>query len=151
MKSLILRVAIDKGCGGTLAPIQDNGSFSYIPIPETVSTSTTKTYDNSVDSEGSLLAEFVPNKTKEMSLHFDPDFESFTYGEPSRPKLSQLLTLEKGDRLFFYAGLQPTSIHDRLSRIYIIGFFVVEQVKYFSNLKVEDYEELIKKYRNNAI
>jgi len=150
MKSLILRVAIDKGCGGTLAPIKDDGSFSYIPIPETVSTSTSKTYQNTIDADGNLLSEFVPNKTKEMSLHLDPDFDAFSYGEPSRPKLAQLLSLEKGDKLFFYAGLQPTTIHDRYSRIYIIGFFVVEQVKYFSNLKIEDYEELIKKYGNNA-
>ena len=36
-----------------------------------------------------------------MSLHLDPDFDSLSYGEPSRPKLAQLLSLEKGDKLFF--------------------------------------------------
>jgi hypothetical protein len=150
MKGIILRVGLDTGCGGALGPIRDDGRFVYIPIPEDVSTSTIKTYSNTKDREGSFLAELVPNKTKEKSLHNDPDFKSMSYGEPSMPKLSQLLTLKKGDRLFFYAGLQPISIHDSHSRIYIIGFFEVEKVIYFSNLKVEDYKKHIKKYGNNA-
>lgn len=34
MKAMLLRVGIDKGCGGVLAPIFEDGSFEYIPIPE---------------------------------------------------------------------------------------------------------------------
>ena len=150
MKSILLRVAIDKGCGGVLAPIHDDGSFHYIPIPEDVSTSSKVTYKNTTDVFGNNLSDFVPNKTKEMNIHFDPDFESFSYGEPSRPKLSQLLTLEKGDRLFFYAGLQPSCIHDLHSRIFLIGFFSVKDVLYFSNLQKEDYIGHIEKYGKNA-
>lgn len=150
MKSILLRVGIDKGCGGVLAPVHDDCSFNYIPIPENISTSSKATYRNTNDTFGNVLSDFVPNKTKEMSLHLDPDFESFSYGEPSRPKLSQLLTLEKGDKLFFYAGLQPSCIHDLHSRIFLIGYFTVKQVLYFSNLKQKDYIGYIKKYGRNA-
>jgi hypothetical protein len=33
-KILLLRVGIDMGCGGTLGPIFQDGTFEYVPIPE---------------------------------------------------------------------------------------------------------------------
>ena len=44
MNALLLRVGIDKGCGGTLAPIFDDGSFEFVPIPESVSAPGALTY-----------------------------------------------------------------------------------------------------------
>ena len=31
---MLLRVGIDKGCGGALSPIFEGANFEYIPIPE---------------------------------------------------------------------------------------------------------------------
>ena len=44
MKGLLLRVGIDKGSGGCLAPIFRDRSFEYIPIPETLATTERKVY-----------------------------------------------------------------------------------------------------------
>lgn len=33
-KALLLRVGMDRGTGGALGPIFDDGSFEYTPIPE---------------------------------------------------------------------------------------------------------------------
>ncbi len=35
-KALLLRVGLDRGTGGALGPIYPDGTFEYIPIPETV-------------------------------------------------------------------------------------------------------------------
>ena len=34
MKCFLLRVGIDKGFGGCPAPIFEDGTFEYVPIPE---------------------------------------------------------------------------------------------------------------------
>ena len=66
----------------------------------------------------------------QQHVHLDPEFETFTYGDPTVPKRS-LRTLEKGDYLIFYAGLQGWKDETGWSQnnppaLYIIGYFVVE-------------------------
>ena len=41
----------------------------------------------------------------EQHVHVDPEFETFTYGDPTVPKRS-LRDLRPGDLLVFYCGLQ---------------------------------------------
>jgi hypothetical protein len=43
MKALLLRVGIDKGSGGIYGPIFDDGSFEFVPIPETYRSCTATT------------------------------------------------------------------------------------------------------------
>ena len=52
MKALLLRVGIDKGCGGTLAPIFDDGSFEFVPIPESVPAPGAPTYNDRIGRKG---------------------------------------------------------------------------------------------------
>ena len=148
-KGLLLRVALDKGSGGALAPIFEDGSFEYIPIPENKETSISSTYSSTLGRSKEPLSKFVPIKYADSQIHFDPEFETFTYGEPARPKLNQLLNLQKGDLLIFYAGLQPHSSKD-FDRIYIIGYFEIERVEYFSGLSENSYPELRLKFGKNA-
>jgi hypothetical protein len=44
--ALLLRVGIDKGSGGCLAPIFRDRRFEYIPIPEICATSESRVYAN---------------------------------------------------------------------------------------------------------
>ena len=152
-KGLLLRVALDKGSGGALAPIFNDGSFEYIPIPEDIPTSISSTYSSTIGRSKEPLSNFVPKKYADAPIHFDPEFDTFTYGDvrnkPGSKKLGQLLDLEKGDLLVFYAGLQPHSSDD-FSRIYIIGYFEIEKVEYFNNLSINSYPELRLKFGNNA-
>jgi hypothetical protein len=157
MKGLLLRVGIDKGSGGCLAPIFENGLFEYIPIPEIWPTSETKVY---ATMEGEITGipivnfEIPKEKFRYAQPHDDPDFISFTYGDPTEPKRNQLSNLKPGNLLIFYAGLKP---YDRLklkpkkggkSRLYVIGYFDVEKVYDFK--RIMDYDSVFKKMPNNA-
>ena len=57
-------------------------------------------------------------------MHVDPEFETFTYGDPTPPKKG-LQKLEQGDMLVFYAGLQGFDFESSPA-LYIIGYFDVE-------------------------
>jgi hypothetical protein len=127
MKALLLRVGIDTGSGGSRAPIFPDGSFEYIPIPEARATTETRTYARMVGRNGKKLSDFVKSSLRDVVPHIDPEFETFTYGDPTRTKRAQLLALAPGDFLVFYAGLQPVDGTDK-PRLFIIGYFEVRSV-----------------------
>lgn len=129
MQVVLLRVGIDTGSGGILGPLFKDGSFGYIPIPdETKGQGIDKrTYGNTRGRNGEKLIEYFPERRREamraQSIHFDPEFETFTYGDPTIPKVS-LQRLEAGSLLVFYAGLKGWGFESRPA-LYIIGYFVV--------------------------
>src|ERR1039457_4355640 len=127
MKALLLRVGIDTGSGGSRAPIFPDGSFEYIPIPEARATVETRTYGRIVGRSGKPLADFIKDRLRNVVPHIDPEFQTFTYGDPTRTKRAQLLALEAGDLFVFYAGLQPVEATDK-PRLFIIGYFEVGSV-----------------------
>jgi hypothetical protein len=132
-KAVLLRVGIDSGSGGIQGPLFSDGSFEYVCIPDNKRVSVHK-YGTCVGRNGLPHSGYFPvrqrEKVAQQHVHLDPEFETFTYGDPTAPKRS-LRNLEKGDYLIFYAGLQKW--HDgtgwyRNGRpaLYIIGYFVVE-------------------------
>ena len=129
-KALILRVGIDSGCGGTLGPIFPDGTFEYVPIPESPEyVSPRSVYFRDLPARhGGTLAPYVPRRYRDAAAHYDPEFETFTYGDPTRIKRGQLLRLIDGDLLIFYAGLRPVESRTA-SRLYIIGYFTVAYVE----------------------
>ena len=65
----------------------------------------------------------------EQHVHVDPEFETFTYGDPTTPKRS-LRSLMPGDFLVFYCGLQEWDSAsgwnwDRRPALYLAGYFEV--------------------------
>lgn len=126
---LFLRVGIDKRCGGALAPIFASGDFEFVPIPENQNkTSIRSIRFNQLNARiGGTLEQFVPKRYQQEAAHYDPEFETFTYGDPSRNKRGQLLRLDKWDYLVFYAGLTPYDFSGS-DRLYIIGYFTVKRV-----------------------
>jgi len=58
-----------------------------------------------------------------QSIHHDPEFSTFTYGDPTRPK-SSLRNLEEGDILIFYCGLEGWDFESPPS-LYLMGYFEV--------------------------
>lgn len=149
MKALLLRVGIDKGCGGALAPIFADGSFEYIPIPEWRESSETRTFGNTVGEHAQPLFTYdLPKKLENAKMHVDPEFETFTYGDPSI-KRTYLLKLEPGDLLVFYAGLQPWD-YDGENALYIIGYFTIQKIIDLRRLSEDEREYIRKLYLNNA-
>lgn len=148
MKGLLLRVGIDKGVGGCLAPIFKDGSFEFIPIPERRATAETRLYENMIGiNTGKRIIDIVSPKLKYCHPHFDPEFDTFTYGDVSEPKHTQLAELEPNDLLIFYAGLQKKKCKEK-PLLYVIGYFCVEKVYDFK--KANNYEDIFSKLRNNA-
>lgn len=132
-KAVLLRVGIDSGSGGIQGPLFEDGSFEYICIPDNKRVSVHK-YGTCIGRNELPHSAYFPvgqrEKVAQQHVHLDPEFETFTYGDPTAPKRS-LRNLKTGDYLIFYAGLQEW--HNgtgwcRTSRpaLYIIGYFVVE-------------------------
>ncbi len=132
-KAVLLRVGIDSGSGGIQGPLFKDGTFEYICIPDKKGVSVHK-YGTCVGKYGVPQSQYFPPGKREavaqQHVHLDPEFETFTYGDPTTPKRS-LRTLEKGDYLIFYAGLQKWDeetgwVNGEPPALYIIGYFVVE-------------------------
>lgn len=131
MQVVLLRVGIDTGSGGIHGPLFRDGRFEFIPIHDKRNRFGVNkaTYGN---TKGRLhrrpLVEYFPEgrqeRVRNMCLHDDPEFETYTYGDPTRPKAG-LKKLGKGDLLVFYAGLKGCGFHCDPA-LYIIGYFEVE-------------------------
>jgi hypothetical protein len=108
LKVALLRVGIDSGSGGMDGPLFTDGSFEYVPIPDSTGLDE-RTYGNCMARTGRPLSDFFPLARQaamsSQSIHLDPEFTSFTYGDPTSPKAG-LRRLATGDLLVFYAGLR---------------------------------------------
>ena len=150
MKALLLRIGIDKGTDGTLGPIFEDGTFEFVPISERDAESQEeRTYGNTIGRSGKPLATYLPPRLRHKTMHFDPEFDTYTYGDPTA-KRKYLLNLEKGDLLVFYAGLAPYQNIVYQEALYIIGFFTVQKVIDFNILSVKEIRTCRQLYGNNA-
>jgi hypothetical protein len=61
---------------------------------------------------------------KNSPIHSDPEFETFTYGDPTKGAKRGLRNLDEGDLLVFYAGLEPWPQRGERN-LYIVGYFNV--------------------------
>jgi hypothetical protein len=127
MKVALLRVGIDTGSGGIHGPLFRDGTFEFIPIPDPKGRDE-RTYGDTAGKHGRLLTEYFPPtrriKMAAQPMHVDPEWETFTYGDPSPPKAG-LRRLERGDLLVFYGGLQGWD-HESAPALYLLGYFKVE-------------------------
>jgi hypothetical protein len=121
-------------------PLFADGTFEYVPIPDDRSIDD-RTYGNTLGRHGKPLADyFPPARQRTMavcSIHYDPEFSTFTYGDPTVPKRS-LRTLRNGDLLVFYAGLEGWGFNSSPA-LYLIGFLNVEIAGIAADFKDDDY------------
>jgi hypothetical protein len=148
MNVVLLRVGIDTGCGGMAGPLFSDGSFEFMLI-DCDRNLKGRTYGNlSGRHGGRKLIEYFPERLQrkmcDCFVHDDPEFNSWTYGDPTRPKQS-LKKLKNGDLLVFYAGLSGWEKCTAPAALYIIGFFNVaiaglypDLVTQYSKRKVHD-------------
>jgi hypothetical protein len=125
---VLLRVGIDTAEGGFNSPLFADGTFEFIPIPDNKHGVDGRTYGNTRGRHGRWLADYFPSRARgrmgDVPMHVDPEFETFTYGDPTPPKKS-LAWLRPGDMLVFYAGLEGWDF-ESAPALYIIGYFEVE-------------------------
>ena len=127
-RAVAVNVAANTNQPGFRGPLRADGSFVYVPIPESEpTTGTTPTYadlDLPID---------VPADILDTPVHLDPSFaeypccETYTYGDPHGVKARPLLDLDAGDRVYFYATLDaPADPGDWMSPdwgAYLLGEF----------------------------
>jgi hypothetical protein len=129
MQVVLLRVGIDTGSGGIHSPLFHEGSFEFIPIPDHFRGTGVdgRTYGNTVGRRGHALVDYFPEARRDkmfnQSMHVDPEFATFTYGDPTVPKAS-LSRLSEGSLLVFYAGLKGFDF-ECPPALYIVGYFEV--------------------------
>lgn len=142
MNIVLLRVGVDSGSGGIQGPVFADGSFELVPIPDNSGCGIC-TYGNTCGLKGAPFAEYFPASRRSaihgQSMHVDPEFETFTYGDPTSPKAG-LRRLQRGDMLAFYAGLSGWD-HACDPALYLIGYFVVEWAGLATDLPEEELQE----------
>lgn len=129
---VLLRVGIDSGCGGIQGPLFKDESFDFVCIPDNNRVSV-HTYGNVIGRDGRPHADYFAESRRpvmaEQHVHVDPEWETFTYGDPTPPKRS-LRNLQPGNFLVFYCGLQKWNAEggwdqDHRPSLYLAGFFEV--------------------------
>jgi hypothetical protein len=147
MNIVLLRVGIDTGCGGIHSPLFSDGTFEFVPIPDSRGLDE-RTYGNSKGRTRRAFAEYFPKRKQEearsQAMHIDPEFESFTYGDPTPPKRG-LAKMQPGDLLVFYAGMKGWG-HDAPPALYLAGMFRVKLVGFAGNFTPE---QLQREFRQN--
>jgi hypothetical protein len=105
-RAVAVNVGANTNAPGFRGPVYADGSFEFVPSPETAPTT------GPVPTYGDLpLSVDVPAGLLDTPVHFDPEFagygpgERYTYGDPYGVKARPLLDLGAGDRVYFYATL----------------------------------------------
>ncbi|MHB8089974.1 MAG: Nmad3 family putative nucleotide modification protein [Anaerolineaceae bacterium] len=126
MKIALLRVGIDSGAGGIQGPLFRDGTFEFIHIPDSDAIDK-RTYGTMKGRHRRKLVEYFPKSRQRammyQSIHVDPEFTTYTYGDPTSPKAG-LRHLERGDMLVFYCGLAGWDFHSEPA-LYLVGYFDV--------------------------
>ncbi len=147
LNTVLLRIGIDMGCYcGIYGPLFKDGTFEYLPIPDFPDNVDNRKYGEYLGNSGKPLVDYFPesyrSKVKDLSIHFDPEFARYTYGDPTTPKQS-LARLVKGDLLAFYCGLVgfPQSDVPTPPALYLMGYFEVTEAGHarrFGQIAIQD-------------
>ena len=138
------------------SPIYDDGTFEFITIPE----------DRNLPADHAIryrqltsyydpnkpIRNYIPKRLWDFPTHFDPEFETFTYGDncETSPRAASLKRMEPGDFIFFLARL--TRQEDNKSKkehgFYLVGFLEIQDILKDVTQRPTDAE--MKRYGANA-
>ena len=119
-----------------LSPLFDDGTFEFITIPEepfaagphSVRYRDLRSHYNPNES----LARWVPDRLLDAATHFDPEFDTYTYGDnvERAPRAFGLKEARPGDLMFFLVRLArwSTGRFTGETGFFLIGFIEVESV-----------------------
>ncbi len=113
-RAVAVNVAANTNEPGFRGPVYPDGSFAYVPIPESAATLTPEQFPigeplpTYVDLD---LPFAIPEELHDVPVHLDPEFPgdhgrtAATYGDPYAVKAGPIADLTAGDWLLFYATL----------------------------------------------
>jgi len=107
-RAVAINVAANTNQPGFRGPVFPDGTFEYVPIPES------KPTREPVPTYADLDLQTDVSEVADVPVHFDPEFpeaggERYTYGDEHGAKAGPLSELERGDWLLFYATLAQRS------------------------------------------
>lgn len=172
MTVVLCGVGLDSTNANDVPSLNPDGSFDYIPIPESYLTSETETFgswrlDNRsrLENRDVYASEFI-KAIKPVSsgnsisdrriiethpLHRDPNFDDLTYGDRFEYDGSALLELNPGELVAFYTGLGiDTEEGVKRKERFIIGYFAVYSIIDLRNLDRQKYREKLLEHPENA-
>jgi hypothetical protein len=107
MRAIAINVGANTNEPGFRGPVYPDGSFEFIPIPESEPVADAPTYGDLAPH----LDVGIPESLHGTPVHLDPEFpaypccERYTYGDEHGVKAGPLSGLSAGDYVFFYATL----------------------------------------------
>ena len=113
-RAVAVNVAANTNRPGFRGPVYPDGSFAYVPIPESAATLPRERFpvDEPLPTDADLDLPFrVPVDLRETPVHLDPELpgvhgrDRATYGDPHGVKAGRIAGLGPGDWLLFYATL----------------------------------------------
>lgn len=141
MKALLVRIGVDQAYGGWNAPVDAEGRFVYVPIPEKQGTffhpGLERRYGEVLpalhrfcgERECDLCADLrFPRSLLDHPMHLDPDFECLTYGDVGSRRGAGMVNMGAGDLLVFYGGLRPVHSCEQRLIYALMGMYVVQEV-----------------------
>jgi len=129
MKVALLRVGIDSDqrTGGIHGPLFEDDTFEFVPIIDSYKVDE-RTYGNTPGRWTDHLVAYFPqrqrDRMRDVPMHIDPEFKSYTYGRTSAGRT--LGGLGQGDMLIFYCGLEGWGGFQSEPALYLMGYFEVE-------------------------
>jgi len=127
---LAINIGANTNEPGFRGPVWPDGSFEYVPIPESEQTTEPVPTYGDLDAH---LSTAIPERVHDRPVHLDPEFpeypfcERYTYGDEHGVKAGPLSELSAGDSVFFYATLSVASSADWLPPTW--GAFLVGQFR----------------------
>lgn len=142
MNAVAINIGANTNEPGFRGPVRADGSFAYIPVPESEPTR------EPVPTYGDLaphLDAAVPAQVHGDPVHLDPEFagypccERYTYGDKHGVKARPLSELSAGDYCFFYATLSVAEPAEWLPPAW--GAFLIGHLRLAQD-PVTDYDGL---------
>lgn len=139
---VIINVGANTSHHGLVSPLWENGDFCIMPIPEEGMVPnpskdlfpSCRNLPSFADFVKPYIAFCVHEKYLTKTVHEDPEFETFTYGDNpdgiAKGKAANLKHLSNGDLLFFFAGLTAIRGRELIGdyRFYFIAFFELSSI-----------------------
>jgi Nucleotide modification associated domain 3 len=154
MKALLIRIGVDQAYGGWNAPVDAEGRFVYVPIPEKRGTlfhlGLERQYGEVLPALHRFCGEHAcdpyddlafPQDLLDHPMHLDPDFECLTYGDVGSRRGAGMVNMGDGDLLVFYGGLRPIHCCQRKLIYALMGLYVVEEVVRASDVPQDHWFE----------
>jgi hypothetical protein len=141
MKGLLVRIGVDQKYGGWNAPVDAEGHFVWVPIPEKRDPPYHPGLERRYGEVLPALQRFCgahdcdlwadlrfPQELLEHPMHLDPDFECLTYGDDGSRRGAEMVNMVEGDLLVFYGGLRPVHRCEHKLIYALMGMYVVQEV-----------------------